>query len=57
MANGEFKRASEMIERAVAADSQFAEGRHVDLANWLVLGANWRLISELLPGRTNSLLT
>lgn len=57
MGQGEFKRATEMIEQALAADSQFAKGRNIDLANWLVLGANWRLIGQLLPKHTNSLVT
>ena len=57
MGQGEFKRATEMIEQALAADSQFAQGRNIDLANWLVLGANWSLIDRLLPKHTNSLVT
>ncbi|PPR22234.1 MAG: hypothetical protein CFH39_01347 [Alphaproteobacteria bacterium MarineAlpha10_Bin2] len=57
MNSGEFERATAMIEQTLAADGRFAEGRQVELANWLVMGANWRLIGRLLPSHTNSLFT
>ena len=53
----DFKRATAMIEQALATDDEFAKGRNIRLAHWLVMGANWSLINQLIPSNTNSLQT
>jgi len=54
---GDYSRAADMIAHAVAERGDFSDGGNIDLAHWLVLGANWNLIARLLPKGTNGLLT
>lgn len=50
---GRFREAGELIERGIAADPAALQPYGVNLANWLVLAANWQLVSRLLVRGTS----
>jgi len=51
-----FREAGALIERSAAEDPEALGPYGVNLANWLVLAANWELISRLLVPGTNFFL-
>lgn len=50
---GRFREAAALIERGMQQDPTALQPYGVNLANWLVLGANWPLASRLLVPGTN----
>src|ERR1700687_5695605 len=50
---GRFREAGAMIERSLSEHPQEILPCRVNLANWLLLAANWPLITRLLPPGTN----
>jgi hypothetical protein len=53
---GRFREAGALIERGMASDPTALGPYGVNLANWLVLAANWPLVSRLLVPGTNFFL-
>src|SRR5215471_14401630 len=55
--SGRFREAGQRIEQLVAEQpEQLASPRHTNFANWLILAANWRLITRLVNPGTNFFL-
>ena len=50
---GRFREAGAMVERSLSEHPQEMLPYRVNLANWLLLAANWPLITQLLPSGTN----
>lgn len=50
---GRFREAGELIERGLEADPDGLLPYRINLANWLVLAANWPLATQLLVPGTN----
>jgi hypothetical protein len=50
---GRFREAGAMVERSLSEHPQEMLPYRVNLANWLLLAANWPLITRLLPPGTN----
>lgn len=58
VAEKRFDQARQMIVAAMAQDPAFsANGRHISLAHWLVLGADWDQVDRLLPPQLNTFRT
>ena len=49
----DYERARQLVKEGLVSDPTFVKGKNITVANWLLLAADWALITQLLPQRTN----